>query len=132
MSRISLIACAFLIPQLLCGELPPSAYEAMQAAAPERLEIQVLRVDIEAGDVPEQLKVHLTALVNSVARTASNLKPGEVLNVTYVVADRPKSWAGPGEIPILSEKDKTVAYLAKVDESPDYRPAAGAMSFRNF
>ncbi len=132
MSRFPLIACLCLLPHLLCGELPPSAYEAMQAAATEHLMIEVLRVDIEAGDVPEQQKVHLTALVSSVTRTANNLKAGEVLSVTYAVTDRPKGWAGPGEIPILSEKDKTVAYLAKIGESPDYRPAAGAMSFRNF
>lgn len=104
----------------------------MQAKAPEYLGIEVLRVDIEAGESPDQQKVHIMAMVDKVNRTASGLKESDVIHFTYAITDRPKGWPGAGEIPILSEKDKTVAYLSGIENSTNYRPAAGAMSFRNF
>jgi len=64
-------------------------------------------------------------------RTASDLKPKDIVNITYTVTDHPKGWVGPGEIPILGEKDQSVAYLIKSTEG-DFAPAAGRMSFSNF
>ncbi|MCK9588049.1 MAG: hypothetical protein WC076_04530 [Terrimicrobiaceae bacterium] len=130
MRRLILLP-AILFPVLLHAELPPSAYERMQKAATEVVGIEVLRVDIEPGDSPERQNVHLMALVNTVTR-AANVKEGDVIHIRYTVADREKGWVGPGEIPILGEKDKTVAYLVKDSASEDFHPAAGAMSFRDF
>ncbi|TSA32769.1 MAG: hypothetical protein D4R65_08935 [Verrucomicrobiaceae bacterium] len=122
------VAC----PLLLRAELPPSAYESMHKAASDLLTIEVLRVEIEPGDAPERQNVHVMALVNGVTRSASSVKEGDLINVVYTVTARGKGWAGPGEIPILEEKDKTMAYLAKDTDKGEFHPAAGAMSFRNF
>jgi phenylpyruvate tautomerase PptA (4-oxalocrotonate tautomerase family) len=121
----------FLLTPLLRAELPPSAYETMQAKAPEYFNIQVLRVDVEPGETPIQQKVHLVALITKVIRTASGAKSDEIINILYSVTDHPKGWVGPGEVPIPQEKEGTVAYLAKTGAS-DFEPAAGRMSFTNF
>lgn len=126
------IFVVFLFSLALRAELPPSAYESMQASAMEFLDVEILRVDIEPGDAPNQQKVLLLALVNKVTRTAANLKVGDLINIAYAVTDQPKRTLGAGEIPIPSEKDKTIAYLTKDAKSDNYLPAAGAMTFRNF
>ncbi len=130
MRRLILLAVV-LFPCLLSAELPPSAYERMQKAATEVVDIEVLRVDIEPGDAPDRQNVLIMALVNAVTRSA-NVKEGDLINIQYTVTGREKGWTGPGEIPILGEKDKTIAYLIKDQASDNFHPAAGAMSFRNF
>lgn len=129
--RYVFLLITFLCPLVLQAELPPSAYEAMQAKAPEYLDIEILRVDVSPGDAPNQQKVLLLSLVNKVTRTATNLKPGDIINIVYTITDHPKGWTGPREIPIPSEREKTIAYLAK-DVANNYLPAARAMTFRNF
>ena len=126
--RVFLIC--LLIPALH-AELPPSAYESMQAKAPEYVRIEVLRVDVEPGESPTQQRVHVVALTTEVFRTASGLKPNEIVNIFYSVTEHPPGWAGPGEVPIPNEKERSVAYLVKT-EGGDFEPAAGRMSFTNF
>lgn len=130
--RRYLILFVLLVTPGLRAELPPSEYEAMQKAAPELFEIQVVRVEIEPGDAPGRQNVIVMALVNGVKRTASGTKEGDLVNIAYTVTAREKGWVGPGEIPVLEDKETTVAYLAKDEETGDFHPAAGAMSFRNF
>lgn len=129
--RLFLLLTTLLFPLILQAELAPSAYEAMQAKAPEFIRIEVLRVDLEPGADSSQQKIHVVALVSSVTRTATNLKADEIINILYTINNRPAGWVGPGGIPLLSEKDQTVAYLAKT-ETNDFVPAAGRMSFSNF
>jgi hypothetical protein len=114
------------------AELPPSAYEAMQKRASDFIQIEVLRVDIEPGDQPNQQRIVATALVSEVTRSQSDLKPGDFVTITYVVTEHPEGWVGPGEIPILAEKEQTIAYLTKNDATGEFTPAAGRMSFANF
>jgi hypothetical protein len=121
----------FLLPLLALAELAPSVYEAMQARAPEYLKIEVLRVDVSPGETPSDQKVHVVAMVTQTIRTATELSPDAIINIVYTVTDRPEGWVGPGAVPILEERQQTVAYLAK-GESTDYAPAAGRMSFNNF
>ena len=121
----------FLLIPALHAELPPSAYESMQAKAPEYVRIEVLRVDVEPGESPTQQRVHVVALTTEVFRTASGLKPNEIVNIFYSVTEHPPGWAGPGEVPIPNEKERSVAYLVKT-EGGDFEPAAGRMSFTNF
>jgi hypothetical protein len=125
-----LLMVLVLIP-VLHAELPPSAYESMQAKAPEYFKVEILRVDVEPGETPTQQKVHLVALITQVIRTASGAKPNEIVNILYTVTEHPKGWVGPGAVPIPSEKEQTVAYLSKT-EAGDFEPAAGRMSFTNF
>jgi len=129
--RRLILLLAILCPALIHAELPPSAYERMQKSATEVVDIEVLRVDIEPGEVPGSQSIHLMALVNKVARTA-NVKEGDLINIRYTVSGREKGWTGPGEIPVLGEKEKTLAYLIKDAASDEFHPAAGVMSFRNF
>ncbi len=127
----TLLTALFLLPCLVFAELPPSAYESMQAKASDYVKIEVLRVDVEPGSEPNQQKIQMVAMVTEVIRSASDIKPSDIINISYVVTDHPAGWAGPGAIPILSEKQATIAYLQK-EESGDFTPAAGRMSFENF
>ncbi len=116
----------------LCAQLSPSAYEALQKAAPELLSLEILRVEVAPGGTPGRQNIHVMALVNKVARSATNVKAGDLINLFYSVTPREKGRVAPGETPILEEKEKTLAYLAKDAATEEYHPAAGAMSFRNF
>ena len=128
--NIRVLFLLFIVPGLH-AELPPSAYEAMQAKAAEQLEIEVLRVSVETGESPTQKDVHVVALTVKVIRTGSDLKPNEIINILYSIRDHPQGWAGAGEVPIPVEKTHSVAYLTRM-ESGDFAPAAGRMSFSNF
>jgi phenylpyruvate tautomerase PptA (4-oxalocrotonate tautomerase family) len=128
--KFRILLILFLVP-ILRAELPPSAYESMQAKAPEYFKIEILRVDVEPGETPTQQKVHLVALVTEVIRTASGAKPNEIVNILYTVTEHPKGWAGPGPVPIPKEKERTIAYLSRT-QAGDFEPAAGRMSFTNF
>ena len=121
----------FLVMPGLRAELPPSAYESMQAKAPEYIGIEVLRVNAETGESPTRRNVHVVALTTEVFRTASGLKPNEIVNILYSVTDHPQGWVGPGEVPIPKEKERCVAYLFRT-EAGDFSPAAGRMTFTNF
>ena len=116
----------------LHAELPPSVYEQMQAAAPEYLEVEILRVDIEPGAEPGQQDVEITARIAKVNRSSANLQPGGMLNILYTLAARPPGFVGPGQVTIPAEGDKTVAYLKNGEKPEEFEPAAGAMTFRNF
>ena len=128
--KLRLLMLILLAP-LLQAELPPSAYEEMQAKAPEYFKIEILRVDVAPGETPIQQQVQLVALINQVLRSASGAKPNEIINIVYSVTEHPRGWAGPGPVPIPREKERTVAYLRKL-EVGDFEPAAGRMTFTNF
>lgn len=128
--KFRLLMLFFFVP-LLHAELPPSAYEAMQAKAPEYYKIEILRVDVAPGETPTEQKVQVVALVSQVLRTASGAKPNEIINILYSVTEHPRGWTGPGPVPIPREKERTVAYLRKL-EVGDFEPAAGRMTFTNF
>jgi hypothetical protein len=125
------ILLVFLLLPMLRAELPPSAYESLQRKAPEYLKIEILQVTVQPGETPTQQKVHIIALVTDVLRTASGLKPNEILNIYYNVTEHPRGWAGPGEVPIPNAQERSVAYLTRTDGG-DFAPAAGRMSFSNF
>lgn len=129
MKSFLFLLCLF--PLLALAELPPSAYESLQAKAPEYLKIEVLRVDVTPGAKPEEQTVHVVAMVTQVLRTATEVKPDEIINIFYTITERPKGWVGPGAIPVLQDKQQTVAYLSK-GETGDFKPEAGRMSFSNF
>jgi len=128
---LTAIAAVFFLSSLH-AELPPSAYEHMQATAPEYLDIEVLRLDIKPGAEPGQQDVELTARIVKVNRSSSNLQPGGMLNILYTLAERPPGFVGPGQVPVPAEGDKIVAYLKNGEKPEEFLPAAGAMTFSNF
>ena len=132
MRRLLLAGILFLSSPLARAELPPSAYEAMQAQAPECLRIQVLKVSIQSGEIRTEKNVKLTASVLNVARTASGLKDGDIITINYLVRERSAGWVGPGQVPVLAEGAVNVAYLEKIANSNEYQPAAGIMTFSHF
>ena len=116
----------------MMAELPPSAYEAMQAKAPEFFEVEVLRVDVKPSEATNEKKITLTARVGKTFRTATGISEGAVITITYTEVARPTGWVGPGRIPILNEGDKKIAFLEKGPKPNQYLPAAGAMTFERF
>ena len=136
LSKAVVLLVALLVAWLSMGfaraELPPSAYEAMQAKASEYVEIEALQVAVEPGSTPESQNVEILARVEKVLRTSNKLTADDVIRIQYQVTARPKGWVGPGEIPILREGARTVAYLKPVGNNEYYTTAAGRMSFLNF
>ncbi len=133
MKRLTLaVAALIILSPVLQAELGPAAYEAMQTKAPEFLEIEVLRVNVEPAQDPTSQTIKAMVLVNKVDRSATSVNPGDIINIVYTLTERPKGWVGPGAIPLLTEKEKTIAYLKKDEASGDFSPVAGIMSFQNF
>lgn len=128
---LTAIAAVFFLASLH-AELPPSAYEQMQTAAPEYLEVEILRVDIKPGAEQGQEDVEITARIAKVNRSSANLQPGGMLNILYTLTARPPGFVGHGQVTIPAEGDKTVAYLKNGEKPDEFVPAAGAMTFRNF
>ena len=133
-SFIFCLTC-LLCTSILRAELPPSAYEQMQKKAPTVLEIHVLQADQrkDKDSNGEQTQVDLMAEVLKVLRKESTIQPGELISIQYTLEKRPAVWAGPGQVPVLAEGIKTIAYLKKKGTgAPIYEPAAGRMSFSRF
>jgi hypothetical protein len=110
------------------AELPPTAYADMQQRAGEVLRMEVMDVNGVARRGPnEESHFTLTAKVVCTARSASGLTAGATIKVGYsTVLVRPRGWAGPGSIAMLSPGVYT-AYLVKSGDS--YAPAARGQSF---
>jgi len=130
--RRSILAFVFILTAPLMAELPPSAYEAMQAKASEFFEVEILRADIQPDEAANETKITLTARVEKAFRSSTGISEGSVITIIYAVVDRPTGWAGPGRVPILKQGDKKVAYLEKSPKPNQYLPAAGAMTFERF
>ena len=131
MHRLILALALFLTAPLM-AELPPSAYESMQAKATEFLEVEVLSVDVKPSEATNEKKITLIARVGKAFRSATGVGEGAVISITYSEVARPTGWVGPGRVPILKEGDKKVAYLEKGPKPNQYLPAAGAMTFQQF
>ena len=114
------------------AELPPYVYRDMQAKSPEHLTIKVRTVTTEERDESERKLVAVTAEaeVVEVARTASELKPGQTIRIRYTHADYKQPIAGPSQVPILREGETYPAFLSKSKEGDTYAPAAGGYSFQ--
>lgn len=115
----------FLLMPVLQAELPPSAYESMQAKAPEYLRIEVLRVNVEPGESPTQQRVHVVALTTEVFRTKSGLKPGEIVNILYTVTEHPQGWAGPGRCRYQTRRSEPLPIWQRRKAAILCRPRAG-------
>ena len=130
---VPLLAFVFLFQLSALALLPPSAYEAMQAAAPESLTIEVLKVDFEPlEENASERAVTATASVIAVERSASGLQPGDFIQITYRIPIKHPAAADRELIPILQAGQETPAFLAQCEDGLFYRPVAGSMSFARF
>jgi len=133
MRIFSLALVAFI--SLACGlqaELPPSAYEDMQAKAPEHLEIEVIQISTSSDAETNAQIVEAVARVAKVYKSQTKLGVDDIIRIHYKIHDRTANEVGPGEVPLLEENHTTVAYLRPPDSGDMYSPAAGRMSFSNF
>jgi len=133
MIRVAATLALLLSLSTLChAELPPSAYEAMQKKAPEYLEIKVLQVTVGPSGKEGVTIIEATAQVVDVKRSESGVKSNALIHIVYTIETRPEGFVGPSPIPVLKQGEQTIAFLQKIPDSMDFRPAAGAMSFEKF
>lgn len=129
-SAIVLILFSGLVSPFLRAELPPSAYEAMQGAASEYLDVEFLRVEVAPAWQAGVQEVTLLARVGKVHRTATGLTPGSLIHISYKILERVPGGVGP--VPIPAEGTASVAYLNPTEKAEEFVPGAGAMTFRKF
>lgn len=130
-SILSLLLLLLLQPAC-SATLSPSAYESLQAKAPEHLEIQVLLVEILPSEQPGLFSVRAEGRVEKIHRSQSRSKEGDIIVIAYRVKESPAGQPARGEIPFLAEGERRVAYLETTGKPLEFRPAAAAMSFDNF
>ncbi len=131
--RILTAALALLTFSIMASaSLPPSAYESLQAKAPEHLEIEVLLSEITPSEEPGTFSVVAEGRVAKVHRSRSGTREGDIIVISYRVKESPGGQPARGEIPFLAEGERRVAYLESAEKPLRFRPAAAAMSFDNF
>jgi hypothetical protein len=113
------------------AEMSPETYARMQQRAPERLQIEVVRVctvrtDFKEGSV---ITVTLDARVRSVKHSASGLQAGQLIIIRYDHCIRRHALIGPGEVPVLRAGRTCPAFLEKAEKGSFFQPAAGRCSF---
>ncbi|YCM42177.1 hypothetical protein V2O64_12775 [Verrucomicrobiaceae bacterium 227] len=106
------------------AELPPEAYQKMQAGAPEVIEI---KVELVKHQHLFRRQEFVSAVVTKVTKSGSKLKVGDKITIKYRHVPLGRS-VGPSPIPQL---DKGKTYPAWLRKSGDghYEPAARGMSF---
>ena len=125
------LAVLILTGQSALAELPPAVYLKRQQAAPEALRIKVVSVkkkEIE-GEKFKTIFATVEARVLSVERSATKLKPGNLIRIEYVNRESKVPMPGPSQVPILAEGQEYPAFITKNGEKPYYIPAAGRWSF---
>ena len=126
------IAAALVVTSLCAiAELPPGVYRERQQASPEALVIKVRAVKTKETRRSDHTVIANTveAVVENVARTATNLKSGTAITIEYAQRRYEQPIAGPSEVPTLKEGEVRPAYLAWNKEAEAYAPAAGGYSF---
>lgn len=116
----------------LLANLPPSAYEAMQAKAGEAIAIEVLRVETEPTAKLDEEIIRAIAVVTKVERTASGLQAGDSIEIVYRLRMGGDGQPLTGQPPRLEEGFKGPAFLQRSDDAPIYQPAAANFSFELF
>src|SRR5687768_1994966 len=129
MKTASLLLVYALMVTSVPAELPPSAYQERQRAAPEVLVIKVRSVSKRETKEEKWKRTDFTieAEVQKVHRSASKLTPGTVIEIRYAQRHYDQPIAGPSEIPTLKEGQVCPAYLS--GDGKIYSPAAGGYSF---
>lgn len=118
------------LAQAAAAELPPFVYKQQQQAASEYLEIKVWSIKTSESDAGEyrSIEVVVDAEVLIVERSASGMKPGAKIRISYQHRDYQHPLAGASQVPIL-ERDKIYPAFLKKSAAGVYEPAAGGKSF---
>jgi hypothetical protein len=130
-------AILLLLASTLAWSLPrqplaPSAYEELQKNATEVVQIEVLKVEVEPGEELREEVLRITAAVLDVERSASGVRTGDFIQISYSVQSGDNGQPLPAEVPILKEGQRTIAFLQTEEGRAFLVPAAGAMSFSRF
>jgi hypothetical protein len=114
------------------GELPPYVYQDLQAKSPEVLTVKIESVSIATSDEPtlKRLTITAEARVEKVIRSASGLKPGDAIRISYVRLEHKQPMPGPSEPEVLQKDRSYPAFLVKAAEDQVYSLAARSFSFR--
>ena len=129
LKRAALLISIVAVTGRLPAELPPSAYKEWQAKAPEVLLVKVISVTQREtrAENGKEINFTVTAEVQKVERSATNLTPGKKIEIRYSQRHYSQPIAGPSEIPALKEGQSCPAYLT--GDGKTYSPAAGGYSF---
>jgi FKBP-type peptidyl-prolyl cis-trans isomerase (trigger factor) len=94
--------------------------------------IKVESVQVSTTDEPifKRLTITAEARVETVTRSASGLKPGDAIRISYVHLDHKQPLAGPSEPDVLQKGQSYPAFLAKAGKDETYTIAARGYSFR--
>ena len=110
------------------AEMSPLVYEKVRNSAPEFLKIEVLSVKTNKKE-ENILHVDVRARVLKVYRTKSDLKNGDLINISYtIIIHKEMGWVGPSSNILLKTSKKYLAYLKKID-SDKYTTDAYGKSF---
>lgn len=118
------------LPLTARAELPPSAYEEMKDSAPEALVITIVDTKLRTAKTPEweRTSVFAKARVDSVARSKSGLKKGQIISIRTVTEKAlSPGWVGPSPIPIVEKGKQYQAWLKRGGSA--YYAAARGQSF---
>jgi hypothetical protein len=113
------------------AEIAPMFYERMQKEAPEALAVDVVAVDQTEKKDNEGTVTSLVvqARVRQVERSASGVKPGDVVTIVYSVTEFVAPRPGMGSPPILKKGQSVMAYLKKEEKGERFELAAHGRSF---
>ena len=94
--------------------------------------IKVESIRISTTDEPafKRLDIMAEARVETVTRSASGLKPGDTIRISYVHLDHKQPLAGPSEPDVLQKGRGYPAFLSKAEKGKVYAPAAKGYSFK--
>jgi len=113
------------------AELPPDAYRSMQRKAPEALRVTIEKVAVtKAKEMKTTVSnISAQARVDEVKRTATKLKPGDFIQISYQQRRHTVPMVGPSE-PDIVEKGRTYPAFLRKGDGGKYNVAAGGYSFR--
>jgi hypothetical protein len=137
--RCLAIAIFLMIATAVLAELSPDVYRDLQRKAPEVLYVQVSSVDVHRRfakpsgcpffDFEVIRDVKVDARVLRVARSATGVRAGDVIEIDYSSVSRCSGWSGPRSIQMLRNGDRVYAFLAGRDRTAGFEPAARGATF---
>jgi len=125
--RLLLYFALFTGALALRADLTPEAYAALQSNAPEMVTIEITAVT----KTPQAngLQVDAQATVVNAVRSATNLKAGDAIALSYVQVPQPAGVIEPGLVPVVIKDVMYIAYLQGGPPPSAYGPAALGQSF---